>query len=90
MTVKELKAYLDKYPDGEEIRFIVADIKNRIGWPNYQIGIIGITDASAPVICLELHDSKPFDEAMIRAVEENEKKAEVWKNHFRERFDKVN
>ena len=73
MTVKELKVYLDKFPDGEDIRFIAADIKNRIAWPNYQISIIGITDASAPVIGLELHESEPFDEEMVQAAEENER-----------------
>lgn len=72
MTVKELKAYLDKFADTEEVRFIAAGIKNRIVWPNYQISIICITDASTPVIALELHESKPFDEEMVQAAEEDE------------------
>lgn len=58
MTVKELKAYLDKYRDDEEICFIAADVKNRIAWPHYQIGVAGATDTPAPVICLELHEKK--------------------------------
>ena len=77
MTVKELKAYLDKYPNNEEVRFIVADVKNRISWTDYQIGVIGITNAPAPVICLELHEGEPFDDEMIQAAEEAERNMEA-------------
>ena len=77
MTVKELKAYLSKYKDAEEVRFVAMDPKNRIAWPNYQISIIGINDAPAPVIGLELHDSKPFDEEMIQVAEEDERNS-MW------------
>ena len=73
MTVKELKAYLDKYRDDEEICFIAADVKNRIAWPHYQIGVAGATDTPAPVICLELHESEPFDTELIQAAEEDER-----------------
>lgn len=72
MKVKKLKTYLDKYPDNEEVRFIAADIKNRIAWASCQIGVIGITDEPVPVICLELHKSESFDAEMIQAAEEDE------------------
>lgn len=70
MTVKNLKEYLDKCADDKEVRFVAADIKNRICWMKCQIGITCITDESAPTICLELHDSKPFDDERIQAVDE--------------------
>ena len=77
MTVKELKVYLDKFADTEEVRFIAADIKNRIAWQNYQIGLKCITDTPVPVICLELGESEPFDEEMIRAAEEDDRNS-MW------------
>lgn len=73
MTVKELKAYLDKYQDNEKVSFIAVNIKNRIVWPNYQIGVACITDTTVPVIGLELRKCKPFYKSMVRAAEGDER-----------------
>ena len=54
MTVGELKAYLNKFPDSEEVCFDEDDVKNRDVWPNCQIGSRCID--IAPMICLELHE----------------------------------
>ena len=55
MTVKELRAYLDKFPDAENVRFSAADVKKRDVWPNCQIGSRRIS-GPMPMICLELHE----------------------------------
>lgn len=55
MTVKELRAYLDKFPDTENVRFSAADVKKRDIWPNCQIGSKRIS-GPMPMICLELHE----------------------------------
>ena len=55
MTVKELKAYLDKYPDGENVRFTAAAVKDRKVWPNCEISSECLA-GSRPMILLELHE----------------------------------
>ena len=77
MTVKELKAYLDKYTDVDAVSFIAVNPKNRIMWPDSQINSICVTDVPVPVIGFELHDSKPMDKEMIRAAEEDEQNS-MW------------
>ncbi len=93
MTAKELKNYLKKFPEEEEVRFIAIDLKGRIAWQNNQIDNICITDAPAPVIVLELNESKPFDEEMIQTAEEDERnmktKLEPWAAHYTRRFERV-
>ena len=60
MKVKELKEYLGRWPDNEEVRFLAAKPKDRIIWPHNQIGVIAITDSEAPVIGLELGKAEPM------------------------------
>lgn len=72
MTVKELKEYLSRWPENEDVRFLGIKPKDRIVWPNDQIGVIAITDSKAPVIGLELGKAEPMDEEMIQAAEEDE------------------
>ena len=72
MKVKELKEYLGRWPEDEEVRFLAIKPKDRTVWPHNQIGVIAITDSEAPVIGLELGKAEPMDEEMIRAAEEDE------------------
>ena len=72
MKVRELKQYLSKWPEDEDVRFLAIKPKDRIVWPNNRIGVIVITDSQAPVIGLELNKSEPMDEEMIQAAEADE------------------
>ncbi len=72
MKVKELKEYLSRWPEDEEVCFLAIKPKDRIVWPGNQIRVIGITDSEMPVIGLELYQSEPMDEEMIRAAEADE------------------
>ena len=72
MKVKELKEYLNRWSDEEEVRILAIKPKDRIVWPHNQIGVIAITDSEVPVIGLELGKAEPMDEEMIRAAEEDE------------------
>lgn len=62
MKVRELKQYLSRYPEEEEVCFLAIKPKDRIVWSGGQIGVIGITDSEA----------KPMDEELIRAAEADE------------------
>ena len=55
MTVKELKAYLDKFQDGENVKFTADDVKDRKAWPNCEISSKCLAD-NRPMIFLELHE----------------------------------
>lgn len=55
MTVKELKAYLDKFSDGENVKFTAADVKDRKAWPNCEISSKCLA-GNRPMIFLELHE----------------------------------
>lgn len=72
MKVKELKEYLSKWPEDEDVCFLAVKVKDRIAWPSDQIGVIVVADSEMPVIGLELGEAKPMDEELIRAAEANE------------------
>lgn len=72
MKVKELKEYLSKWPEDEDVGFLAVKVKDRIAWPSDQIGVIVVADSEMPVIGLELGEAKPIDEELIRAAEANE------------------
>ena len=72
MKVRELKQYLSKWSDDEEVCFLAMQQKNRIVWPGGQVRAIGITDSETPVIGLELYQSEPMDEEMVKAAEADE------------------
>lgn len=55
MTVKELKEWLDKFPDSENVGFTVADVKDRKAWPNCEISSECLA-GNRPMILLELHE----------------------------------
>ncbi len=72
MTAKELKNYLNGWPEEREVVFLAIKPKDRIVWYGDQIEMVCITDGGAPVIGLELYDSEPMDQEMIQAAEEDE------------------
>ena len=55
MTVKELKEYLDKFPDNKNVGFTVAAVKDRKAWPNCEISSECLA-GNRPMILLELHE----------------------------------
>ena len=74
MTNKELKEYLDTFPDKAEVVFILANPQKR---KLYEISNeFVITDAGQPVFCIEIGVEKPMDEEMVKACEEDEQLAD--------------
>lgn len=55
MTAKELKEYLDKFPDNKNVGFTVAAVKDRKAWPNCEISSECLA-GNRPMILLELHE----------------------------------
>lgn len=73
MTNKELKEYLERFPDDTEVSFLLANPQKR---KIYEISNkFVITDIGQPVFCIEVGNEKPMDEEMIKACEEDEKAA---------------
>lgn len=75
MKVKELKDYLAKYPDDEEIRVLGVETKKRMIWPSGETALIGITDAELPVLGVELYECMPMDPELVKVMEEDEENA---------------
>lgn len=73
MTNKELKEYLDLFPDEVSMSIILANPPKRMFYEvsNYFV----ITDIGNPVFCVEVGEPKPMDEEMVKACEEDEKAA---------------
>ena len=72
MTVKDLKEYIGRWPESEEIRPLAMAPKKRIVWLNDHINLIVAEDSEVPVIGMDLREGEPMDEEMIQAVEEDE------------------
>ena len=73
MTNKELKEYIDRFPDDAEVSFLLANPQKRKFYEIVNKGVI--TDIEYPVLFIEVGDEHPMDEEMVRACEEDEKAA---------------
>ena len=60
MTNKELKEYLNTFPDDAPVSFILANPRKRKLYEN--ANTFGITDQGQPVFCIEVGEEKDMDE----------------------------
>lgn len=74
MTNKELKEYLNTFPDDASVNFILANPRKRKLYEN--VNTFGITDQGQPVFCIEVGEEKDMDAEMVAACEEDEKVAD--------------
>lgn len=81
MTNKELKEYLNTFPDDASVSFILANPRKRKFYEN--INTFGITDQGQPVFCIEVGEEKDMDVEMVAACEENEKSADDLEGQMR-------
>ena len=71
MTVKEMKRFLDKFPEEQDVVVIAARPQTR---KKYEVtGLIMLTVLAYPVIGVELGAAHEFDEKEQEAAEECEK-----------------
>lgn len=74
MTNKELKEYLNTFPDDAPVSFILANPRKRKLYEN--TNTFGITDQGQPVFCIEVGEEKDMDAEMVAACEADEKAAD--------------
>lgn len=74
MTNKELKEYLNTFPDDAPVSFILANPRKRKLYEN--TNTFGITDQGQPVFCIEVWEEKDMDAEMVAACEADEKAAD--------------
>lgn len=74
MTNKDLKEYLNTFPDDAPVSVILANPGKRKLYEN--VNIFGITDQGQPVFCIEVGEEKDMDAEMVAACEEDEKSAD--------------
>ena len=71
MTVKEMKRFLDKFPEEQDVVVIAVQPQAR---KKYNVtGLIMLTELAYPVIGVELGAAHEFDEKEQEAAEECEK-----------------
>jgi hypothetical protein len=70
MTNKELKEYLNTFPDDAPVSFILANPRKRKLYEN--ANTFGITDQGQPVFCIEVGEEKDMDAEMVESCEEDE------------------
>ena len=73
MTNKELKEYLNTFPDDAPVSFILSNQRNRKLYENANTFVI--TDQGQPVFCIEVGEEKDMDAEMVADCEEGEKTA---------------
>ena len=74
MTNKELKEYLNTFPDDAPVSFILANPRKRKLYEN--TNTFGITDQGQPVFCIEVGEEKEMDAEMVADCEADEKAAD--------------
>jgi hypothetical protein len=75
MKTKEMIEYLQKFDGEQEICLMVINPPDRI---RHEVqNLIMVTDAGRPFIGVEVGGGIPFDEAMTKAAEEDEKNADT-------------
>lgn len=74
MTNKELKEYLNTFPDDAPVSVILANLRKRKLYEN--VNTFGVTDQGHPMFCIEVGEEKDMDAGMVAACEEDEKSAD--------------
>ena len=86
MTVKEMKRFLDKFPEEQDVVVIAARPQAR---KKYNVtGLIMLTELAYPVIGVELGAAHDFDEQERVCAEADERTAQ-WSEHFKNRFNRI-
>lgn len=86
MTVKEMKKFLDKFPEEQDVVVIAVRPQAR---KKYEVtGLVMLTELAYPVIGVELGAAHEFDEQERACAEANEKTAQ-WSEHFKNRFNRI-
>lgn len=86
MTVKEMKRFLDKFPEEQDVVVIAVRPQAR---KKYNVtGLVMITELAYPVIGVELGAAHDFDEQERACAEADERTAE-WSEHFKNRFNRI-
>ena len=85
MTVKEMKKFLDKFPEEQDVVVIAVQPQAR---KKYEVTGLMLTELAYPVIGVELGAAHEFDEQERACAEANEKTAQ-WSEHFKNRFNRI-
>lgn len=86
MTVKEMKKFLDKFPEEQDVVVIAVRPQAR---KKYNVtGLVMLTELAYPVIGVELGAAHEFDEQERACAEANERTAQ-WSEHFKNRFNRI-
>lgn len=86
MTVKEMKRFLDKFPEEQDVVVIAVRPQAR---KKYNVtGLVMLTELAYPVIGVELGAAHEFDEQERACAEANERTAQ-WSEHFKNRFNRI-
>lgn len=75
MSNKELKEYLNMFPDDAVFGVLIANPKERKLYPVENL-LGGIIDAGHPILCIEVGHELDMDSEMIAACEEDEREAQ--------------
>ena len=86
MTVKEMKKFLDKFPEEQDVVVIAVRPQAR---KKYEVtGLVMLTELAYPVIGVELGAAHEFDE-QERACAEGDERTAQWSEHFKNRFNRI-
>lgn len=86
MTVKEMKRFLDKFPEEQDV--VVIAVRPQARKKYEVIGLVMLTELAYPVIGVELGAAHEFDEQERACAEADEKTAQ-WSEHFKNRFNRI-
>lgn len=74
MKNRELKEYLNTFPDDAPISLILANPRER---KLYEcVNVLFITDQGQPIFCIDVGQESDMDAEMVAACEEDERNAE--------------
>lgn len=86
MMVKEMKKFLDKFPEEQDV--VVIAVRPQVRKKYNVTGLVMLTELAYPVIGVELGAAHEFDEQERACAEANEKTAQ-WSEHFKNRFNRI-
>ena len=72
MTNKELREYLERFKDEEEVRFVIADPKSRKAYGPEEVFMIFDENISNPCICIGVGQPTNLDEKAQEVVRKDE------------------
>ena len=72
MTNKELREYLERFKDEEEVRFVIADPKSRKAYGPEEVFMIFDENISNPCICIGVGQPPNLDEKAQEVVRKDE------------------